>query len=363
MDAGPVSWFESDAEVFDVHQSSALPPGNQTAGCSPARIFDTLLFARMRADALVAAIELDIFSAIAAGAATVADLAVRCRASHRGLAALCNFLAVTGFLTKTGTAYGLADDTRLYLDRRSPFYCGGAAAFFSSAEMIGLSAGMAGCARRGGAASDEALVPDAPRWHTFAHCMAPVVASSATAMARRLGVANAGTQRVLDIAAGHGEYGIAIARANPLAHVTGLDWPGVLEVAAERARNAGLAARYRTLAGDAFEIEFGGPYDLVLLPNFLHCFARRECVAMLAKAGAALVADGRLAIVEFMPSEDRISPPWAAMFDLTMLIEFPSGQTYTYREHTNMLQAAGFGRIATFPLEQTAETLIVAIAD
>ena len=98
--------------------------------------------------------------------------------------------------------------------------------------------------------------------------------------------------RVLDIAAGHGLFGIEIAKQNPQAHVTGLDWAPVLRVALENARKAGVHDRYDMLPGSAFEVDFGGPYDAVLLTNFLHHFDQPTCVGLLQKVHAALRPGG-----------------------------------------------------------------------
>jgi hypothetical protein len=89
--------------------------------------------------------------------------------------------------------------------------------------------------------------------------------------------------KVLDIAAGHGLFGIEIARQNPQARVTGLDWAPVLRVALENARKAGVQDRYDMLPGSAFQVDFGGPYDVVLLTNFLHHFDQPTCVGLLKK--------------------------------------------------------------------------------
>lgn len=78
--------------------------------------------------------------------------------------------------------------------------------------------------------------------------------------------------KVLDIAAGHGMYGVTIAKHNPNAEIFAVDWPRVLDVAKENAQAAGVAARYHTLPGNAFEVEFGKDYDLALLTGFLHHF-------------------------------------------------------------------------------------------
>src|SRR5438270_406995 len=72
-------------------------------------------------------------------------------------------------------------------------------------------------------------------------------------------------KKVLDIAAGHGIFGITVAQHNPEAHIYAADWPKVLEVAAQNAKAAGVAARHHLIAGSAFDTEFGGGYDLVLI--------------------------------------------------------------------------------------------------
>ena len=82
--------------------------------------------------------------------------------------------------------------------------------------------------------------------------------------------------KVLDIAAGHGMYGVTIAKQNPNAEIFAVDWPQVLQVAEENANAAGVAARYHKIPGSAFEVDFGNDYDLVLLTGFLHHFDQRS---------------------------------------------------------------------------------------
>src|SRR5438132_1399036 len=85
--------------------------------------------------------------------------------------------------------------------------------------------------------------------------------------------AKAGASRkVLDISSGHGMFGIDVAKHNPQAHVYALDWKNVLEVARENAARFGVAERFHTIPGSAFDVDMGSGYDLVLLPNFLHHF-------------------------------------------------------------------------------------------
>src|SRR6185312_1568283 len=119
---------------------------------------------------------------------------------------------------------------------------------------------------------------------------------------------------VLDIAAGHGLFGIAVATQNPAARITAVDWAPVLRVAAANAVRAGVQDRFTERPGSAFDVDFGGPYDAVLLTNFLHHFDPPTCVGLLKKVHAALRPGGRAATLEFVPNEDRVSPPIPASF-------------------------------------------------
>jgi ubiquinone/menaquinone biosynthesis C-methylase UbiE len=165
--------------------------------------------------------------------------------------------------------------------------------------------------------------------------------------------------KVLDIAAGHGLFGINIAQQNPNAEIVALDWPNVLEVAKENAAAAGVSERYRTIAGSAFEVDYGGDHDLALLTNFLHHFDTATCEKLLKKVSAALAKDGRAATLEFVPNEDRISPPTAAAFSLMMLGSTPSGDAYTFSELDGMFRNAGFRRSEIHSLPPTFQQVVI----
>ena len=168
-----------------------------------------------------------------------------------------------------------------------------------------------------------------------------------------------GPIRVLDIAAGHGLFGIEVAKQNAQAHVTGLDWAPVLRVALENARKAGVQDRYDMMPGSAFGVEFGGPYDIVLLTNFLHHFDVETCIALLKKVRRSLKPGGSAATLEFVPNDDRVTPPQAAAFSLTMLATTPSGDAYTFRELAGMYAHAGYKDITAHPIAMSPHTVVM----
>jgi SAM-dependent methyltransferase len=206
---------------------------------------------------------------------------------------------------------------------------------------------------------EGSVEPENPVWVEFAHSMAPMMAPMAGPLASIVLEGSTAPMRVLDIAAGHGLFGIEVAKQNPNARVTAVDWAPVLQVASANAAKAGVGDRYRELAGSAFEVDYGEPYDLVLLTNFLHHFDPDTCVRLLEKVHANLKQGGRAAALEFVPNEDRVSPPMSAGFALVMLASTASGDAYTLRELDSMYRRAGFVGITSHPVPTGPHTIVI----
>ena len=326
---------------------------------NPGLVFDTLLAAQ-RTAALRAAIELDLFAAIGEGNSDIASIARRCAASERGIRILCNYLTVIGMLEKTDGQYHHSPTSAMFLDPRSPACIASIARFIGNPAMMEPNADLAQIVRSGHTTlpGQGSVDPENPIWVEFAHSMAPMMAPMTAPLGQIALEGLAGPVRVLDIAAGHGLFGIEVAKQHSQAHIVAVDWARVLEVARSNAAKAGVADRYETLPGSAFEVDFGEGYDIVLLTNFLHHFDQATCVGLLKKVRAALKPGGRASALEFVPNEDRVSPPIPANFALTMLISTPSGDAYTFRELEAMYRDAGFGHIVAHPLPMGAHTVV-----
>jgi SAM-dependent methyltransferase len=326
---------------------------------SPEHFFETAN-AYQRSAAIKAAVELDIFTAVAEGKTDVPSVAAACGASERGVRILCDYLVVIGFLTKEGGRYGLTQDSAVFLDRRSPAYMGSALDFLLSPMLMAGFEDLASAVRKGGSQSPDGgtVAPENPVWVKFARAMAPMMFPAAQEIARLVGPAGR-KLKVLDIAAGHGVFGINIARQNPAAEVVALDWPAVLEVARENAEAAGVAGRYSVIEGSAFEADFGADYDVVLLTNFLHHFDPPTCEQLLRKVRAALAEGGVAVTLEFVPDDDRVTPPIPAAFSLVMLAGTPGGDAYTYAELERMFTGAGFSRNEVHQVPAAPQKIVV----
>jgi 2-polyprenyl-3-methyl-5-hydroxy-6-metoxy-1,4-benzoquinol methylase len=333
-------------------------PQNQPAP-SPELIFDTLN-AYTRTASLRGAIELDLFTVIAEGNVTVPAIAARIQASEKGTRVLCDHLTIIGFLTKQGAEYGLTQDSFIFLNRHSPAYLGTISHFLGNPGLTQRFHGLADIVRKGGTLDGEGTVePNNPIWVDFAHSMAPFMALPARLIAELVGPPSDATCKILDIAASHGLFGIEIAKRHPNAHIVALDWEAVVAVARENAAKAGLASRYSTISGSAFEQDLGTGYDLVLITNFLHHFDQSTIERFLRRVHASLAPGGRAVTLEFVPNDDRISPAVPAAFSMMMLASTAHGDAYTFRELETMFRNAGFSRSELHSIPPAPEKVVV----
>jgi hypothetical protein len=351
---------------------SALPEAVRPVVAQPAREVSPLFFfdninAFQKSAALIAAIELDIFTTLlqahSSREQTAEALAAKIGASEKGIRILCDFLALNGMLLKHHSASPLAwyeptPDAAAFLDRRSPSALVHAPKFLAPPPLLAIADVLAASVRKGGTVTEQVTNENDPRWVDFARGIAPLTAASAAPIAEL--VRQEGPQKILDIAASHGLFGIACLKANPGAQVVAVDGEAVLEVGAENAQKAGVADRWRKLPGDAFAVEFDGGYDVALITNFLHHFEPEVNETFLRKIHASLNDGGKIVLLEFVPNDDRISPPIPASFALIMLTQTAQGDAYTYRQLCAMLENAGFRHVERHD-PPTPQTIITAM--
>jgi SAM-dependent methyltransferase len=351
-------------------QSAAAPfaappqaPGHDAEPLNPGLVFD-MVQAHQKTAALVAAIELDVFRAVGQGPGDTASIAGHCGASERGIRILCDFLVINGVLAKENGHYRHTPSSAAFLDPASPACMASVARFLSVPALMQADAKLSDIVRLGRThlPGEGTVEPDNPIWVEFAENMAPMMGPMAAPLGAVVLEGHNGPMHVLDIAAGHGLFGIEIAKQNLQAKVTGLDWAPVLRVALKNAEKASVKDRYDMLPGSAFDVDFGGPYDVVLLTNFLHHFDKATCVGLLKKVHAALKPGGRAATLEFVPNDDRVSPPMAAAFAMTMLTTTASGDAYTFKELREMHLEAGFGGVREHPIPMSPHTIVLGSA-
>jgi cyclopropane fatty-acyl-phospholipid synthase-like methyltransferase len=332
----------------------------QSARPSPERIFG-VLNAFQSSAALKTAIELGIFTAIAEGVDRASVIALRVNAAERGVRILCDYLTIHGFLIKADDRYVLTQESAIFLSRHSPAYMGTLADFLVSEAHKRNFDALTETVRKGGTAvaQGDNTKPNDELWVTFARTMAPLTTVSAGFIAELAGAKEGRACKVLDIAAGHGMFGITIAKQNPNAQITAVDWAPVLAVAKQNAAAAGVADRVALRPGSAFEADLGDGYDIVLLTNIFHHFDMPTCEKLMRRVHGALKPGGRAITLEFVPNEDRVTPPTAAAFSLIMLAGTDAGDAYTFSEYEKMFQNVGFVMTTLHPVPDMPQQVLL----
>jgi len=108
--------------------------------------------------------------------------------------------------------------------------------------------------------------------------------------------------RLLDVGGNTGKWAVQCARFDPAVHVTIADLPQQLDLARQAIRGSGVESRVSFLAMDFLDESEAFPegYDAIWMSQFLDCFAPREIVSILRRAGRALPAGGALHILELL---------------------------------------------------------------
>jgi ubiquinone/menaquinone biosynthesis C-methylase UbiE len=149
-------------------------------------------------------------------------------------------------------------------------------------------------------------------------------------------------KNLLDIGGGSGAYTIAFLNKNPNLNAVIFDLEGVIPITKERIAETGFQDRVRFLTGNFYEDDLPGGCDLALLSAIIHQNSPQQNLVLYQKIFHALVPGGKLIIRDHIMDESRTNPPVGALFALNMLVNTPAGDTYTFNEVKDTLQAAGF---------------------
>ena len=291
----------------------------------------------------------DILDQHSACPQSVAEVAGANGASERGLTAIMNVLVALGLLAKDGHGkYSLTPESETFLVSTKPAFMGGLIRHGSQhliPKWLNLNEIVA-TGRPITAVNQQESGSEF--FQEFVNDIFPLSYPSAQALASHFGAGNASQPiHVLDLAAGSGVWGIAVAQTSPLVQVTAVDWPGVIPVTQKTVARFGLAEQFSFIEGDLLSAEFGSGYNLATLGHILHSEGEDRSRALIAKTFAALAPGGTIAVAEFLVNTDRTGPTPALFFAVNMLVNTDSGDTYSFEEIAGWLTEAGFTNART----------------
>lgn len=305
----------------------------------------------MPSRAVLTAFELDVFTAVASGA-SAEQTAQTIHADPRATEMLLNVLVSLKLLNKNeGHFFNTAAAAR--------FLCEGSrdnarAGLMHTAHLWHRWSSLTECVRAG-ASVETGSREDSPV-SDFIAAMDHNARERADAVVRATGVD--GIKRLLDLGGGSGAYSIAFTRAVPGLRSEILDRSDVLPLTQEYIREAGLADRIATRAGDMLSDPLGENYDLILASAICHMFSPEENRSLFGRVRQALGPKGKLVVQDFILEPDKTAPQFAALFSLNMLVGTRAGSSYSEPEYASWLRDAGFENVRRVRLPGPAGLMI-----
>lgn len=327
-----------------------MPSKGRSRGPSPLQVYEDLLTFAWGGLTLSAAIELDLFSHIAAGKTGAQQIAAAAGASEHGTRRLLDALCGLGYLWKTGERYKLTRSAAEHLVRGKPLYMGDVA--MVGKMLMGVWSMLVEVVKSGRPLRSQASADELAAFFAgFVPATFPAHSLLASSALKRLpAAARRRIRRILDIGAGAGPWSIPFAKALKTARVTAADYPAVTQITRQYAERWGVADRYDYIEGDFHDVDFGtSRFDLAILGNVLHGEGPEGSKRMLKRTCDALADGGMLLIGDLIPNDQRSGPAVPLLFGLNMLMNTPDGDVFTMREYRAWLKEAGFRRVTTMP--------------
>ncbi|MDJ0782026.1 MAG: methyltransferase [Desulfosarcinaceae bacterium] len=307
--------------------------------------------------ALHAGVALDLFTHLANGSQTAAEVAAAADLSVDATARLLNALAALQLVETHGDRFTNTPAADQFLVATSPDYIG-----FMIRHHYHLVPGwsrLTEAVASGGPVRDRSSRNDPASREAFlmgmynnSRLIAPRIAPA---------VDLSGCRRLLDLGGGPGTYAIFFCRHYPRLRATVFDLPTTRPFAEKVIGEHGLADRVQFQAGDFLQDALATDplYDAVWMSHILHGEGPDDCRTLVAKAADALAPGGRLAIHEFILDDDRRGPLFATLFSLNMLIGTEKGRAYTDGELREMMTAAGLAQIERVAVDLPNESGIL----
>jgi (2Fe-2S) ferredoxin/predicted O-methyltransferase YrrM len=347
-------WNDGPAMKAEITESRnhyrAVVQAKDKAGTLPDSL-NEIIRSFMPSRTVLTALELDVFTAVASGA-SAEQTAQTIHADLRATEMLLNVLVSLKLLDKKeGNFFNTAAAAR--------FLCEGSrdnasAGLMHTAHLWHRWSSLTECVRAGTSVEtgsrEEGSVSD------FIAAMDRNARERADAVVRATGVD--GIKRMLDLGGGSGAYSIAFARAVPGLRSEILDSSDVLPLTQEYIREAGLADRIATRAGDMLSDPLGENYDLILASAICHMFSPEENRSLFRRIRQALGPKGKLVVQDFILEPDKTAPQFAALFSLNMLVGTRAGSSYSEPEYASWLREAGFDNVRRVRLPGPAGLMI-----
>ncbi len=298
---------------------------------------NNLRFAVDAAFAMLAGIQLDVFTSLKDGSKTADQIAKAIGVGPDRLKLLLYSLVSAGLLDVKDGLFANNPETGRFLVRGSPDYLDGMRwadqwnRKFKTAESI-----------RTGVPQSKLDFSNSPpeEVEAFLRRINRRTVVTARGLVERFDFSS--TRTLVDIGGGAGGLAVTITKACPHIQATVVDLPQVIPVAQKVVEEEGATDRVKVLAADVVSGPLPGSYDTAVLKNLIQVLSPGDVQRALMNISEAINPGGTIHIVGQILDDSRTTPPEAVGFNLLFINYFDVGESYTEQEHREWLTEAGF---------------------
>lgn len=292
--------------------------------------------------ALMAAVEVGLFTAISNGAGTYAEVARALDIHPTNAERLMVMLCAAGLLQVSLGRHRNAPDTERFLVQGKPGYMGPWISFtkpqWNEWGRLGEHIRKRDLTVMG---SSEPFTPaEAKRYHdaTFS-----IGLGAGRRFVRQVDLS--GSKRIMDIGGGSGAYCIAAAKAHEAIRAVVLDLPVVCEVARGFIAQNGVADRVVAQPCDFTRDPFPTDCDVAIMASNLPIYGREMIANVIGKAHAALLPGGQMHLLGEMTNDERSGPWGPAYWGLGQAVRDSLGLAHSEADVVGYFRAAGFREV------------------
>lgn len=154
-----------------------------------------------------------------------------------------------------------------------------------------------------------------------------------------------GARHLLDVGGGTGAFAITLCEAFPDLTATIVDFPNVADLGREYVEKAGLSDRISYVEGNALETDWPGGQDVILMSYLFSGVPGEAHDGLMARARDRLSPGGRFLLHDFVVREDRSGPKLAALWQLQHTAFTPRARSLDEGWLRGALEQAGFADI------------------
>lgn len=308
----------------------------------------------MESRILLSAAELDLFTLLSHAPLTLPEITKKTKTQAHGMAILLDALAAMGLLEKTEGRYLCPPPVEAVLSSKAPE---------SVLPMVMHSVGLwrrwsnlTDVLKKGSPDYEPASFSEEGQMEAFIGAMHVVGRRLAASVVAAIKPGAA--KNLLDVGGATGTYAEAFLHASPKMHATVFDRPEVIKMARRRLKQTGLLERIKLVSGDFYKDKLPKGYDLALLSAIIHQNTRQQNIDLYKKIYKSLEPGGRLVIRDHVMSPDRTKPVGGAIFAVNMLVATPGGNSYTFAEIREAMEAAGFEKVHLIQPDERMNGLI-----